>query len=295
MARSASEAFELVPTVISYESPPIEARTLLIEIVKTANWFNTSSEAEECAERLQLAFLVLLRREYNSLAEDDRICLYEFAVSSDTIVQGSAYIAPGIHDPEVEALRRQRGHIARYLAKLDALSPREFEGVCRGILSLLGSDSPTLTVVSRDEGIDFYGRLTIQVGLQGLDRLPGLHRRLAVWIVGQAKHFKQGQVATADIRDLVGAVNLARSRAYGSGSDKYADLQLKVCDPVFFLFLTTGRISPDGWRVSKASGVVVMEGPDVAAFLADHRLALSEAGELDDQSWDAWVKSSLGT
>src|SRR5437764_355349 len=86
---------------------------------------------------------------------------------------------------------------------------------------------------SHDDGIDFYGRLRLESLLLPEVRFPGLQKQLTIWIVGQAKHYQAIQVATPDIRDLVGAVVLARGNAYGSGTNKYSDLAIRPCDPVF--------------------------------------------------------------
>ena len=92
----------------------------------------------------------------------------------------------------------------------------------------------------------------------------------------QAKHYILGKVSTPDIRDLVGPVTLAKGHAFGSYAHKYADLTIRVCDPVFYLFFTTSSLTSDAWTLLDRSGVVGMDGEMLAAFLADQGVGLAE-------------------
>jgi hypothetical protein len=120
--------------------------------------------------------------------------------------------------------------------------------------------------------------------------LPGFYGRLGIWMVGQAKHYKTVQSGTPDIRAIVGAVGLARGHAYSTPDDKYPELKILVCDPVFYLFFTSGTISRDGWRLLDTSGVVGMDGDMVAAFLADHGVAIKRT-KFDSAAFKRWIKS----
>src|SRR5207248_5447145 len=107
---------------------------------------------------------------------------------------------------------------------------------------------------------------------------PGVHSQMSVWMVGQAKHFLKGKVSTPDIRELVGSVLLARSRAFSVNTEKYIDLRIRACDPVFFLFFTTGQISAYGWTLLDSAGVIGMDGEMVASFLADNAIGIENNG-----------------
>jgi hypothetical protein len=63
-------------------------------------------------------------------------------------------------------------------------------------------------------------------------------------MVGQAKHYQAMQSGTPDIRAVVGSIDLARGKAFGSASDKYPDLYIRVYDPVFYLFFRPGTSVP---------------------------------------------------
>jgi hypothetical protein len=208
------------------------------------------------------------------------------------MVQGCAFVEAGVDPPEVQDAKRRRAAIGDYVGAISAVSPDEFEAMCRGMLAELGVEDPVVTPHSADEGIDFYGRLALEGRIEKLPSLPGIYRRLAVWMVGQAKHYDAMQSGTPDIRAIVGAVHLARGKAYGSTTDKYPELELRVCDPIFYLFFTTGEISSAGWRLLDQSGVIGMDGQMVAAFLADHGV-----GRLNDRfdggAFDQWVRGHV--
>jgi len=89
---------------------------------------------------------------------------------------------------------------------------------------------------------------------------------------------------------------LASARAFADlDTSKYPDLQIRVADPVFMLFFTTGKISIDGWQLIKKSGIVAMDGEMVAAFLADHNVAIIEeegVRQFSKEAFFEWLKKS---
>lgn len=113
---------------------------------------------------------------------------------------------------------------------------------------------------------------------------------LDVWMVGQAKHYQKTQVSTPDLRELVGSVQLARAKAFADGGAALQGLDLKVCDPVFYLFFTTGTISRDGYKLLDASGMISMNGAQIAAFLADNDIGVVQ-GVFDTAAAVVWLQS----
>ena len=81
---------------------------------------------------------------------------------------------------------------------------------------------------------------------------------------------------------------VSKAQAYGSGDEKYGDLNIRACDPVFFLFFTTGRMTTNSWTLLDRSGVIGMDGEMVAAFLADHGIGLLD-GKFDKEKFKIWL------
>jgi restriction endonuclease Mrr len=109
-------------------------------------------------------------------------------------------------------------------------------------------------------------------------------------VVGQAKHYLSTRSGTPEIRDLAGAISLGRAGAYGGVESAFHDMHIRVADPVFALFVTTGSISSNGWRLLERSGIIGVDGEMVAAFLADRGIGPDNA-DLDKAVFCEWLSS----
>ncbi len=280
-------AVQLVPRYLELDAPPTAAVTVLRQIIVGEGWERNEDLAYELAESWVGRFLLRCGRLVSERNGSGQFCEFTLNSSSPDLLQGASFVE-GIDPPEVAEAKTRRLAHGDYRAALDGLSPSEFEWACRGMLAAMGVRDPVVSRRSADEGIDFYGQLPLSDELRRAVALPGFYSTLSVWLVGQAKHYRATQVATPDIRELVGSVELARARAFAS-SASLPDLRMRLCDPVFYLFFTTGKISADGWALMRASGVVGMDGPMVAAFLADHDIGCS-TGTFELSLFQAWVQ-----
>ncbi len=254
---------------------PIDEVILKILVAKPNLTIDPYEKAQSWSDRV----LRYLQTHWNDFIENDRQPKIAFNSSSGYMIQGPCFIEPEVDSEEVKEQKRRRVYWKDYYNTLRRLDHKEFEVLCKKMLGLLGVKSPVVTQYSADEGIDFYGHLSLADLLGQGSIFPTFESSLKVWLVGQAKHYVKTKVATPDIRDLVGAVSLGRAKVFGSPKEnKYQDLEIRVCDPVFMLFFTTGEISSFGWNLLKRSGVVAMNGEMVAAFLADKKIGIIETG-----------------
>jgi hypothetical protein len=286
---TAKRVFTEFKASLAADAPPLHTREWIAVIAVGSEWVKSPSEGQVLGEKLEDKFLVLARREYNGAVTAGRIPEFEFNSSTQEMLQGPCFIEPA-DDAPVRAAKERRLSQADYYAALRRLTPEQFEVLCRGLLSLIGVLEPEVTRRSHDEGIDFFGKWDLGERLKSLIDLPGAHRLLSVWLVGQAKRYNSTDVATPDIRELVGSVTLARAKAFSRPNDPYPELSLRVCDPVFFMFATSGKMSRDSWELLKQSGVIGFDGVMVAALLADHSVA-QVAGKFDSSSFEAWLAS----
>jgi restriction endonuclease Mrr len=277
----------MISSRISVLASPKSVKEWGAELALNLGWYNSPSEALEAAEKWTPQVLSLLRRELDELNRLGRFATFTFNSSSLDLIQGAAFIEP-CESVAVKTAKTKRAHFNSYLKALRQLTPREFERLCVGVLSLLGVKNAVLTPYSADEGVDFYGRLSLKGYIVPNAVFPGLQNQLSVWMVGQAKHYAVGKVSTPDVRDLVGAVTLAKGHAFGSYNDKYADLAIRVCDPVFYLFFTTSTLTSDAWTLLDRGGVVGMDGEMLAAFLADHDIGQTD-GEFEAAAFVTWL------
>ncbi len=279
-------AVALLPTVLRIDSAPMPAAEWLAQIILAVGWAPTEARAAEMAETWEERFLHRLADEMSRLHDRGRVCEYAFNSSSEYMVQGSAFVEPGIDSPSLAEAKQRRQRLREHAESIRGVTARQFEALCVGLLNLFGSAAPVLTPRGSDEGIDFYGKINVGP-LLGPIALPGVHSMLNAWMVGQAKHYPNGQAATPEIRELVGSVNLAQAKAYSRDS-VHPQLDIRVCDPVFYLFFTTGTISARGWQLLDSAGVIGMDGDMVAAFLADNEIGV-DAGVFDANAFAVWI------
>lgn len=274
--------------------PPIRGVLLLEEVCRAAGWFDGLSDeeiVERCGQWLA-RFYAKLKTELDSRNADGRLVRYDFNSSDVQFIQGSCFPEPGDSDALKEAKRR-RAPGSEYLAAIQSVSPRQFEGVCRGVLELLGCKKPSLTRAANDQGIDFFGVLSLE-GLLGKGfGLPNVDRVFKAWLVGQAKQYS-GRVSTNELRELAGSVQLARANVYSDGGTALANLRMRIFDPVFYLFLTAGGLTVDTRRLASRSGIIAIDGESVAALLADAKIGEGPDGSFQLSALENWIKSQTG-
>ena len=272
-------------------APPRDLELVLVDVAVDMGWSPTRDDASEITTPWRFKVDQELRRHLSIADAGGRHVAYAFNSVSDYMIQGSTYIE--LSDaPEVKAAKLLRSHLGTFSTYLSSISPRQFEAVCRGVLQILGCERPTLTSHGSDQGIDFFGKLQLKGRLANSSVLPGFDNRLSIWMVGQSKHFQKSHVSTPDLRELVGSVELARTKTFADSGSALVGLDLAALDPVFYLFITTGQISRDGWRLLERSGMVAMDGPMVVNFLAENQIGISNGG-FDLASADAWIDGHL--
>jgi len=267
-----STAVSMIEEYVSIDMPPI-ACSVLLERILISNGTHTLDDAQEIAARWNPRFKHLTQIKLNNEEKNDQISTIEFNRINDDYVQGSCYIDSACSENEAEA-KRLRSNKIHYVNAFRNISDIEFETTSSRILSLWRVEKDFVTRRSADQGIDFYGRVPFGQIIKPSAIGNGAEKQLKIWLVGQAKNYSATQVSTKDLRELVGSVSLARSKCYAGSKDPLSELDMRICDPVFFLFFTTGNISRDARDLLKKTGVIAMDGSQLATFLADHGIGL---------------------
>lgn len=272
---------------------PLDAKPRSIEVllseVAIAVLGMSGDFAAEFAELHKDKALLELSQVIAEADERTEFCRVALNSSTPDLVQGSSFVQNNDDDAIRQAKERRLYHDA-FTQFLRDLTWSEFEACSRGILHELGCMQPKLTRLSNDQGIDFFGHLPLRGRLGNESTLPSIDSRLNVWMVGQAKHYQKTQVSTPDLRELVGSVELAKAGAFADGGAALKGLEMKVCDPVFYLFFTTGTISRDGRKLLDESGMISMNGSQVATFLADNKVGVVD-GTFDEVAARGWIAS----
>lgn len=271
------------------DSKPTHIKDVLVQILLRDHPELTAVEmADTYFERVRARLAAL----YASLQDAETDAAFEFNSSNGDYVQGPLFIEP--RDPPAIVVAKQNRLRAQPVRNaLKALTFAQFEILATALLSLLGAREFQRTVHSRDQGIDFFGRLSL--GDLDSEDFPFFRFQdaLQLWLVGQAKHYPDGKVSAPEIRNLVGAVNLARFKEYASTTELLRDLPLRSCDPVFALFLTTGKYTRDAVRLAENSGVVLRDIDDIAKFFCDEDVGRDNNRGCTAESLIQWAEMAL--
>ena len=275
-------------TLVDSDAAPTQVLTLLAKAYE-AKGVDPVLAAEYADDQLSVA-LIRLQERADELQSEGRSSTWIFNPSDPTYIQGSCYVMEKLDEPETIAAKKRLHHLWKSADVISGLNPLDFERLCTLVLIEIGVSDVFLTARRADQGIDFFGRLSVRSKLAELSGYPPLLDKLTMWVIGQAKQFETSQVATFDLRELVGSIELARAKAYGLEGDRYPMLDMKVADPVIALFFTSGQVSREARILARSSGVLMIDGEAMAHLLAHANVGFHEDGTFDEKLFAAAVK-----
>lgn len=252
----------------------------------------SAGQLDEWAASSAEQIATLLRAHHTECITSGQPCRFSFTVEgSFEYIHGAYWVQP-TDSAELAGFKTARAKLPKYRAYLEQVNDRLFEAICVGILDILGCTDPVITRKSGDQGIDFFGQLRLQGRLGITFALPGPDRRFNAWLVGQAKRYR-GSASTPDLRELVGSVDLARAKAFADDGRALQRLSIRLCDPVFYLFLTTGRLTTASLKLVEAAGMIALDGDSIAALLTDAGIGVDGAVGVVPELIDSWAGSFL--
>lgn len=280
MAVNARTVALLVLAKIKAGSHPEALVTLIARELEHADGLSAGLAAER-AEVIAERTLTVIRKMHDTHVEKNMFKAYTFNSSDDSFLQGIFFVEPQ-DDEETAASKNRRSQLLEVRGALECLTPEGFERLCKAILTSFDPLSCDLTKYRSDQGIDFYAKVRwLPPLLSGAVDIE-VFSRFDIWIVGQAKRYLDSKVSTPDLRELVGAVELARAGAYSLAGDRYPDLKMRLCDPVYYLFMTTGDLSSETVELAGRSGVIALDGFGVSELVAHMNLGFSADGLFDE-------------
>lgn len=286
MKRARKIALRVGALVDFYHRPRPMGELLLEAVAEECNI--SPDDAAELAEGLADGVLEELVAIEAEAASSGIACTFTFSSLGTHLIQGSAHSDPGL-DARINGARRMRAASPYVQEYLNTLTPRQFEFLCRGVLHLLGCASPQVTSRSADQGLDFYGRLSVGDILSHAELMTSLHRDLTAWVAGQAKHTPNGRVDTHEVRHMVGSVAMARAGVLARGGETLQGFAPRFVEPVYVAIFTTGTFSRDARGLASRSGVITLDGVQLATFLCDHGVGLDADGEFAAERARAWL------
>ena len=193
----AKEHALLVQTSMDLQAGPdaieVHVATLL---VKTGV---PQATAQQVAAGNAKKILQRLKNIHTSYAGIGRPLRYAFNDVNTDLIQGTCWIG-STDSAESIAAKNKRLHSEIYSPLLEQITYQEFEVLCAKVLGILGVLDPVVTSATRDDGVDFLGKISLRSSKAVFGVVtPTIEQQLHVWLVGQAKHFQRGQVGSPEV------------------------------------------------------------------------------------------------
>ena len=240
-----AEAVKVLREVLAVDAPPQRAKSELVRISISKNWHVDPERGIGGRRTLgDGQFLKKVAEEVQYWESLGRVLPFVLNTSSSYLIQGAGFIEPNDSDDQKEA-KRALCRVGEYCAAFKNLDPTQFESLCAGVLEELGVSGAKLTPKTRDEGIDFYGRLSLEKLLRGKRAFPGFERQLSVWMVGQAKPFMMIPFRRSTLENWSSGDPCTHAHVQHQGRNPVCRFEAAACDPIFYLFMTTGEFSND--------------------------------------------------
>lgn len=244
-----------------------------------------AEEAERLEERVRQR-ITKKQRERENAGTFPVVVIHHASIRS---VVGSCWVDP-IDSAAIAAAKQGRLHTQQILAALRALTPDQFEQFGSRILRELGAEQVQVTRRSGDNGVDFYGFLSLGGIMHHPPAICQLAHNIQLLFAGQAKHYPDNPIGPATVREMIGAIALARFQVYSSEPDFFEAFKLLPFNPLLALLFTTGRFTTGAMEIANSAGVIARSGEQLATFLADRSVGMVVNGGVTAFSREAFLE-----
>ncbi len=267
-----TELLGRIEVAIGIQGPPRGLREVL-EQEMHAHFQQLPIRAAEQAERMEERVRQRIHEKQQELEEVGAIPVVIIHHANQRRVMGSCWVGPT--DTEALAKAKQaRVHVQQILATMRALTPDQFERFGSRILRELGAEQVQVTRRSGDNGVDFYGFLSLGGIMQHPPAICQLAHNIQLLFAGQAKHYPDNPIGPATIREMIGAISLARYQVYSSEPDFFEEFKILPFNPLIALLFTTGRFTRGAKEIAESAGIIARSGEQLATFLADRNVGM---------------------
>jgi len=217
--------------------------------------------------------------------------------SAEHLVAGYLFVSSS-DSPDIATAKRGRLNVNALLQEMRMLSFKDFERFGACVLKELGAKQVRVTSHSDDQGIDFYGVLSLGQNSFLPSPFGQLAHDVRLLFAGQAKHYPTRPIGPELVRELVGSISLARYKVFTISKDSKdlfeEGIELLPFNPLVAMFFTTGRFTSGALDLAKQSGVIARSGEELALFLADRNIGMYEDnGEIkfDANKFHNWLST----
>jgi hypothetical protein len=252
-----------------------------------------SYDAATAAEQVDLLHLKVAneirRRQSDSEASGEIAIIH---LRNKEIVHGSSFVFADDTD-QIRKSKINRVQANKIYQCIRSLNFSQFELFGKCVLGELGCSKARVTPHAGDQGIDFYGELSVGSLLAADQAILKLMHETKVILVGQAKHYPNAAIGPNVVRELVGALSLSRTYTYSNDQlDLLNGVELRPFSPVLALLFSTGAFTKGARNLAGRAGLIAFSGWQLAVFLADRGIGLVEtAGSVafDQSAFETWL------
>ncbi len=267
----------------------------LLKIIESLLMCKGKSEIQAFEYASEILFAV--RDEISKVLENNRknavFSKCELIGDNFCTIIGSAYRRPTDTENKIK-FRESSRFFNDILDCLCTLGSRDFEFFCKKLLIHLGASTSINTKPTRDEGIDFLARIPLPNSFASTD-ISGFEEAFSFLVFGQAKRYSKGtKVGTPEIRELIGSSIIMRYQELINSNDTLLSTELgnvKLCDPIQCIFLTTGQFSTSAQELADKTGVVLKDGSQLATYIAMQRIGFENELMFKRDNFLKWVRS----
>jgi hypothetical protein len=238
---------------------------------------HSAASAAEQVDRVSAKVAAELLRHQAAKVEAGEIAILGLRDTAGQIVHGSSYIF-GDDPDDVRSSKLNRTFAEQIRAHIVSLSYSQFEQFGRAVLKEIGCPDPKVTQHAGDQGIDFYGDISVgSIAGINVNMMKLMHEAKFI-IVGQAKHYPDSNIGPGLVRELVGTLVLARTRTFSKeGIDLLSEVVLRPFSPALAIMFTTGGFTKGARHLAQQAGLITFSGWQLAVFLADRGVGLVDA------------------
>ena len=280
---------------VRFDGPPQNLRSA-IEAVLFERHGLPAIQAAERADRVEEKVSTAIAAREVELSNSGGSPVIRIVGATSSRVAGFGFALVG-ESADVIALRMQRAHAQAILNKIRGLSFQDFEKFGARFLCELGARVGRVTGHSNDGGIDFYGEFSFGQLHEAPEPFFILAKDVRLLFAGQAKHYPNRSIGPSVIRELIGAMSLARTKTHPTdGVDIFKDLEIRPFSPVLAMLFTTGEFTSGASRLATAAGIVIKTGLQLAVFLSDRSVGLVADGDglaFSDEAFSEWLNHPI--
>lgn len=256
----------IVLSVKRGDPPALLFDLIVAEIVSTT--VSPLPDAQEKASKMLVRVKQNLDSEIESSNLQKKPCDFCFSNSDTPYVQGIDYVRPDASEAKKNAAAA-RAKSAALQTQIRSLSADEFELLMGIILHRMGMENVFVTTSSSDDGVDFIGCFNIGNNSREILVADHFSNELELIVVGQAKRYITSKFKLAELRELIGSVQLLKSDISARAEELEWPIKPRVADPVLNLFVISNDVSDAGWRLAQRSGVRILDLKKLSILLAD--------------------------